>query len=132
MPVAPVARGDLTPAERADLDRTIRAAEQSSRVEFSVFRGISKGDPRDFAQSLHAALPAPDRTVLIMVDPVARVLEIVTGAQVRRTLTDREAKLAVVAMQTAFADGDEVGGLKRGVNLLAEYARAPETLHADA
>lgn len=132
MPVAPVARGDLTAAERADLDRTIRAAEQSSRVEFSIFRGISEGDPRDFAQALHAALPAPDRTVLIMLDPVARVLEVVTGAEVRRTLTDREAKLAVVAMQTAFADGDEVGGLKRGVHLLAEYARAPQTLHADA
>lgn len=129
--MAPVARGDLSAVERADLDRTIRAAEQSSRVEFSVFRGISEGEPRAFAQSLHAALPAPDRTVLIMLDPVARVLEVITGAEVRRTLTDREAKLAVVAMQTAFADGDEIGGLKRGINLLAEYARAPQTLHAE-
>ncbi|MBE7325147.1 DUF5130 family protein [Nocardioides sp. Y6] len=126
-----MARGDLNAAERADLDRTIRAAEQSSRVEFSVFRGISEGEPRAFAQSLHAALPAPDRTVLIMLDPVARALEVVTGAEVRRHLTDREAKLAVVTMQTAFADGDEIGGLKRGINLLSEYARAPQTLHAE-
>lgn len=130
--MAQVARGDLSAPERADLDRTIRAAEQCSRVEFSVFRGASEGDPRAFAQSLHAALPAPDRTLLIMLDPAARALEVVTGAEVRRTLTDREAKLAVVAMQTAFADGDEIGGLKRGINLLAEYARAPQTLHADA
>ncbi|QCX26906.1 DUF5130 family protein [Nocardioides jishulii] len=129
MPVAPVASGELSARERADLDKVIRAAEQASRVEFSLFRGVSEGDPKAFAQSLHASLAAPDRSVLIMVDPLRRVVEVVTGADVRRTLTDAEAGLAVVAMQTAFAEGDEVGGLKRGINLLAEHARAPRSNH---
>ncbi|GGD16536.1 DUF5130 family protein [Nocardioides daphniae] len=124
-----MARGDLTASERAELDKVIRAAEQASRVEFSVFRGVSDGDPKAFARSLHAALSAPDRSVLVMVDPLARVVEVVTGAEVRRTLTDAEAHLAVMAMQTAFAEGDEVGGLKRGINLLAEHARAPQSNH---
>lgn len=130
MPVAPVVRGELTASQRAELDRVIRAAEQATRVEFSVFRGLSEGDPRAFAGLLHASLAAPDRSVLVMVDPVAHVIEVVTGADVRHSLTDEKARLAVLAMQSAFAEGDDFGGLVRGVNLLAEYARAPKTLHA--
>jgi hypothetical protein len=33
-------------------------------------------------------------------------------------------------METLFAEGDIVGGLRRGINMLADHARAPETLHA--
>ena len=39
-----------------------------------------------------------------MVDPAARLLEIVTGADVRRDLTDAEVELAVLQMQSSFAD----------------------------
>ncbi|WP_239455329.1 DUF5130 family protein [Nocardioides gilvus] len=127
--MAPVASGELTSRERAELDRVIRSAEQISRVEFSVFRGISQGDPRVFAGSLHAALAAPDRSILIMVDPVARVVEVVTGAEVRRTLSDRTVEMAVLAMQSEFAQGNDVGGITRGINLMAEHARAPRTMH---
>ena len=34
-------------------------------------------------------------------------------------------------MRSAFAEGDLVGGLKRGISMLAEHARAPQTLHAE-
>ena len=34
-------------------------------------------------------------------------------------------------MQSRFAAGDLVGGLRRGIQMLAEHARAPQTLHAD-
>lgn len=127
--MAPVASGELSSGERAELDRVIRSAEQVSRVEFSVFRGISQGDPRAFAGSLHAALAAPDRSILIMIDPLVRAIEVVTGAEVRRTLSDRAVELAVLAMQTEFAQGNEVGGITRGINLMAEHARAPRTMH---
>jgi hypothetical protein len=33
-------------------------------------------------------------------------------------------------MQTYFAAGDLIGGLRHGIQMLAEHARAPETLHA--
>ena len=33
-------------------------------------------------------------------------------------------------MQSDFAAGDLVGGLRRGIQMLAEHARAPQTLHA--
>jgi uncharacterized membrane protein YgcG len=127
-----VAGGDrFTAAERYALDEAIRKAEQLSRVEFSVFVGHAEGEPRAFAEQLHAALAAPTRSILIMVDPDARVLEVVTGSHVRRTLRDQSVELAVAAMQSDFATDDLVGGLKRGILMLAEHARAPQTLHAE-
>jgi uncharacterized membrane protein YgcG len=135
--VARVAAGDsslttkLTSSERVALDETIRKAEHSSRTEFSVFIGHAEGEPRAFATQLHNSLVAPARSVMIMIDPHQRALEVVTGGLVRRTLEDREVELAVVAMQSSFAAGDLVGGLRRGIQLLAEHARAPQTLHTE-
>ena len=128
----PVAAGELRSSERHDLDRTIRAAEQASRCEFSVYVGRAEGEPRGFATRLHRALVAPARSILILVDPTAHLLEVVTGSDVRRTLSDREVELAVLQMQSAFAEGDLVGGLKRGIAMLADHARAPETLHGES
>jgi uncharacterized membrane protein YgcG len=125
----PVAAGEFSSAERHEIDRCIRAAEQASRYEFSVYVGRTEGEPADFARRLHASLVAPPRSILILVDPVARAIEVVTGVEVRRNLTDREVELAVLQMQSAFAAGDLVGGLKRGISMLADHARAPETLH---
>ncbi len=126
-----MAAGDhFTNAERFALDEAIRKAEQLSRAEFSVFVGHAESDPREFATRLHNSLVAPARSILIMVDPEQRALEVVTGGYVRRTLSDSEVDLAVLAMQTDFAAGDLVGGLKRGIQLLADHARSPETLHA--
>jgi uncharacterized membrane protein YgcG len=127
-----VAAGDrFTASERVALDETIRKAEQLSRVEFSVFVGHAETEPRAFALSLHAALAAPARSVLVMVDPDARAVEVVTGSEVRRTLRDQQVELAVATMQSLFAAGDLVGGLRRGVQMLAEHARPPLTLHAE-
>jgi hypothetical protein len=116
--------------DKVALDETIRKAEQLSRAEFSVFVGHAEGEPRAYARSLHATLVAPARSILIMVDPDAQAVEVVTGSQVRRTLRDSEVELAVVQMQTLFTAGDLVGGLRRGIQMLAEHARAPQTLHA--
>lgn len=124
-----MAAGEFSPRERHELDRVIRAAEQASRCEFSVFVGTAEGDPQAFARRLHAALVAPAVSVLVMVDPGQRALEVVTGLEVRRHLSDGEVELAVLHMKSAFAEGDLVGGLKRGIAMLAEHARAPHTLH---
>ena len=127
-----MAAGDpFSATERAALDAAIRKAEQLSRAEFSVFVGKAEGDPRAFATRLHNSLVAPSRSVQIMVDPDARVLEVITGSWVRRNLRDQEVELAIAEMQTLFAEGDLVGGLRRGIHMLADHARAPEMLHAE-
>ena len=119
-------------AQRTSLDQAIRAADRVSRVEFSVFVGAAEGEPRIFAERLHAALSTPARSVLVMVDPAAHVIEVVTGAEVRRVLTDQEVALAVLEMRTEFAAGDLLKGLRRGITMMAMSGRAPRTLHADA
>ncbi|WP_300403882.1 DUF5130 family protein [Nocardioides sp.] len=120
----------LTSGERAALDVAIRKAEQLCRAEFSVFLGASDGDPRAFATSLHNSLVAPARSILIMIDPTARAIEVVTGGHVRRSLTDHQVELAIATMSATFADGDLVGGLRRGIQQLADGARPQNTLHA--
>ncbi|HEY0903602.1 MAG TPA: DUF5130 family protein [Marmoricola sp.] len=116
--------------QRYDIDRAIRDAETVSRYEFSLYVGATEAEARPFAERLHASLVAPARSVLIVVDPAARLLEIVTGSVVRRDLSDDSVRLAAVAMESAFAAGDLVGGIKRGVAQLADAARKPTTLHA--
>lgn len=115
--------GEFSNADRQAIGAAIHQAELLSRYEFSVFVGASEGDPRDFATSLHNSLVAPARSIMIMVDPDARALEVVTGGQVRRTLSDREVELAALQMQTSFAEGDYVAGLANGISMLAEHAR---------
>ena len=130
--MAQVAAGEFSSADRFAIDETIRRAEQLCRYEFSVFVGAAEGDPRSFATQLHNSLVAPTRSILIMVDVAGRALEIVTGGYVRRTLSDAEVELAILEMRSRFAQGDLVGGLKRGIEMLAEHARAPQTLHTEA
>jgi uncharacterized membrane protein YgcG len=127
-----VAGGEaFTASQRHQIDKAIRDAEQMSRYEFSVYVGASEGETRPFAERLHAALAAPDRSVLVLVDPAARIVEVVTGREARRDLDDAEVKLAVLAMQSAFAAGDLVGGIVAGVHQLAEHARRPMLKHQD-
>ncbi len=121
----------FTASERHEIDKAIRDAETVCRYEFSVFVGSSEGESRAFAVRLHATLAAPDHSVLVMVDPTARIVEIVTGADVRRDLEDGEVRLAALTMQSAFAAGDLVGGITRGGLMLAEHARKPRMLHAE-
>ena len=116
MPEAPVAAGErrdtrlsarFGATDKVALDETIRKAERLSRVEFSVFVGHAEGDPRAYAVSLHGTLVAPARSILILVDPDARALEVVTGSHVRRTLRDPQVELAVAQMQSLFAEGGD-------------------------
>jgi uncharacterized membrane protein YgcG len=126
-----VAGGDgLTAAQRLQIDKAIRDAETSSRHEFSVYVGRAEGDPRGYALQLHSSLVNPSRSLLILVDPAQRAIEIVTGAEVRRTITDEEVGLAVAEMTTLFEHDELVEGIARGISLLASHAERPRTLHS--
>jgi hypothetical protein len=127
-----VASGDaFSSAQRHEIDRAIRDAEGLCRLEFSVFVGRADGETRPFAERLHSSLTVPDRSVLVLVDPAARLLEVVTGTQAHRVLDDAAVKLAVLTMQGAFAAGDLVGGITQGVRQLAEHARQPVVRHGE-
>lgn len=130
MPVGErVAARDLTPAQTEDLKRAVRLAEEDSGLGFSLYLGRAEGNPRAFAEKLHATLVEPDRAVLVLCDPERQVLEIVTGDDARRSLPDADCQLAAVGMTSSFADGDIVGGLSAGLLQLGRDARRPQTLH---
>ena len=125
-----MATGDaFSPGQRHEIDKAIRDAETLCRFEFSVFVGRADGESRPFAERLHAALVAPDRSVLVLVDPAAKQLEIVTGLRTRQALDDGQVELAALTMQSAFAAGDLVGGITQGVHQLAEHAHRPPVRH---
>ena len=116
-------------SQRAAIDKAIRDAETTCRFEFSVYVGRAEGEHRAYASRLHASLVKPDCSVLILLDPVGKALEVVTGSEVRRNLTDDEVALVVAQMRTELAEGRLVDGLVRGINQLAAYARKPPALH---
>ena len=130
--MAQVAAGEFSSAERYAIDEAIRRAETLCRYEFSVFVGAAEGEPRAFATQLHNSLVAPSRSILIMVDVAAprRSRSSPAATSAARSTTPRWS-WRVLEMRTRFAEGDLVGGLKRGIEMLAEHARAPETLHTE-
>jgi uncharacterized membrane protein YgcG len=132
--VARVPAGEAFSArQQEEIVRAIRFAREASGLDFSVYVGTTGDYPRGYAERLHAALGdrAP-QSVLVAVDPSSRALEVVTGAAARRQLDDRAAALAAASMTSAFQGGDLAGGIATGVQMLAEHARQPRTLHLDS
>lgn len=120
----------FTPEQLYDIERAVRHAEAASGLHFSVYVGGADSETRPFALELLNELDDPDNSVLVYVDPAGRRLEIVTGANARRQLSDTSAGLAALAMQTSFAAGDLTGGLVTGVQQLGDHAHQAPLVHA--
>jgi uncharacterized membrane protein YgcG len=125
--VAQVPSGeDFTTDQITEMERVVETARTETGLTFWVYVGGADGDIRDAAETLHAGLGASaDHTVLVMVSPGDKLLEIVTGAAVAKRLSDRSCALAALSMTTSFAGGDLVGGIVTGVRMLAEAAGKP-------
>lgn len=109
-----------------DIERVVETANGETGLTFSVYVGGADGDIRDAAEKLHAKYGAnATNTVLVMISPGDRLLEIVTGEAAARRLSDRACALAALSMTTSFAGGDLVGGVLTGVRMLAEAAGKP-------
>jgi uncharacterized membrane protein YgcG len=109
-----------------DIERVIETVNAETGLTFSVYVGGADGDIRDAAEKLHASFgEAASTTVLFMVSPGDRLLEIVTGEASARRLSDRSCALAALSMTTSFAGGDLAGGIVTGVRMLGEAAGRP-------
>lgn len=124
------ASSPVSAEQRASIEAALAAAERASGLRFAVHVGPLEGG-RATAERLHAAGPEPARTVLVAVDPGARSIEIVTGAEAAWRVSDRTCGLAALTMGSCFAAGDLVRGLCDGVRLLGDHARSPEVQHLD-
>lgn len=114
--------GPFTTPQLLRLDEALRVADRSTGLTFSVYVGDLDEPVRGYAEKLHGQLAEPDRSVLLAVSPNQRVLEIVTGAEARKRVPDRSAKLAALSMAAAFGGGDLAGGIVSGLAQLAEQA----------
>jgi uncharacterized membrane protein YgcG len=127
-----VPAGDaFTPEQLYDIERAVRNAEAASGLHFSVYVGGADSETRPFALELLNELDDPDNSVLVYVDPAGRRLEIVTGPNARRQLSDTSAGLAALTMQTSFATGDLTGGLVTGVQQLGDHAHQAPLVHVN-
>ena len=109
------------------IDEMVRAAETANKqsgLRFSVFIGLSEAEPPVYAERLLAAVgdDAP-QTVLILVDPANRQVEIVTGRIAAARLDDRACGLATLSMTSAFSGGEIVGGVVTGLRMLGDSVR---------
>lgn len=128
----PVLGGEsLDYGDRRQIDAALAVAKHFSDLDFEAYVGPAGNDPHAHAVMLHSHLPRPQERVLVLCDPSARALEIVTGQDIRQYLDDAACRLAVATMTSSFIAGDLVGGLVRGIQQLGEAAYHPETLHAE-
>ena len=105
------------------LDEVIDQAEQVTGLRFSAYLGDLGNDSRATAKSLLAGLGADATSaVLVAVSPGQRVVEVVTGAQAARRISDRSARLAVLSVVSSALDGDLLGALVNAVRTLADQA----------
>jgi hypothetical protein len=114
--------GPFTTRQLLRLDEALRIADQQTGLTFSVYLGDLDEPVRESAERLHRQLDGADTAVLVAVSPNQRVLEIVTGNQARKRVSDRDAKLAALSMAAAFAGGDLAGGVLAGLDQLATHA----------
>lgn len=113
----------LTTTQLELLDDVMREAERFTGLRFSVYLGDLGSNTGSYARSLLAGLGADASTaVLLAVSPGQRVVEVVTGPEAARRVSDRAARLAVLAVVSSCTDGDISGALVTGVRILADQA----------
>jgi len=124
-PVGPVGEAEqpLTTTQLELLDDVLREAERFTGLRFSTYLGDLGSNTTASAESLLAGLgtDAP-AGVLLAISPGQRVVEVVTGGEAARRVTDRAARLAVLAVVSSCTDGDIAGALVTGVRILADQA----------
>lgn len=123
--VGPVGEADhpFTVQQLLVLDDVITYAERATGLRFSVYLGDLGPDTRRRAEALVDELgdDAP-MAVLLAVSPGQRVVEVVTGSEAARRVTDRAARLAVLAVTSSCSEGDLAGALTTGLRILADQA----------
>lgn len=130
--VAPVPVGEaFTERQVADIARAAQAAASQTGLHFSVFVGKSEGPPSTYADRLLASFGAlAPSSVVVLVDPSARRVEVVTGRDAAARLDDRACGLACLSMTSSFSGGDLVGGIATGLRMLGDsvaWSREPQS-----
>jgi len=114
--------GPFTTRQLLRLDEALRIADQVTGLSFSIYLGDLEEPVRQSAEQLHRSIGDQQRAILVAVSPNQRQLEIVTGSEARKRISDRDAKLAGLSMAAAFAGVGLAGGVLAGIDQLATHA----------
>ncbi|MFU8852800.1 DUF5130 family protein [Micromonospora sp. SL1-18] len=114
--------GPFSTRQLLRIDEALRLADRGTGLVFSVYVGGLDEPIREHAERLHRQLAEPDKSVLIVVSPNQRQLEIITGRYARKRIPDTYAKLAALSMVASFGGGDLAGGIIQGLDQLATHA----------
>lgn len=115
-----------SPLDRSELellDDVLIEAERVTGLRFTAYLGDLGDDTRTTAETLLSSLGAEAPVaVLLAVSPGQRVVEVVTGGEASRRISDRAARLAVMTVTTACGQGEVANGLVNGLRILADQA----------
>lgn len=114
----------------AEIEKALLRASTATGAHFCAYVGKLPAK-RDSALAIHRQMSRPDTSVLVAVDPEARVVEVVTGADLRDHLDDQACRLACMTMTSRFTVGDIAAGLRDGIVVLGDHARELRVLHTN-
>ena len=114
------------PFANSDLDRLAEALTMSSwetGINFSAYIGDLGNDRRATISKLHGSFgEQAAETCMVAVSPDQRAVEVATGSDVAKRLSDRSCNLAILSMTTSFIGGDLIGGIVGGLRMLSDQA----------
>ena len=110
---------------RGEIQRALQYAGEASGLKFAVVVREVGGPVRAWATATHARMADPPRSVLLVVDPVAHRMEIVTGQRVRARIGDADCDAVAVSAVRTIGAGDLVRGLVSALQQLGQLAGPP-------
>ncbi|GAB3299022.1 DUF5130 family protein [Parasphingorhabdus pacifica] len=120
----------FSPTELSRLDEALTLSSRTTGLEFAIYLGDLGEQTRENAEALHANLGArAGEGVLIAVSPAQHQVEIITGDEAYRRVTDRSCQLAVMSMVASFREGEFVEGLISSLRMLSDAAGSSTGAH---
>ncbi|TDT34032.1 uncharacterized protein DUF5130 [Naumannella halotolerans] len=98
-------------------------AEDRSGMRFCLFVGGPDGDPKEFAKKVISGQREPASSVVLVVDPDSLAVEVATGTEAARRISDAECARAASTIQQEVALGKTADGILAGLNLLGRAGR---------
>lgn len=110
---------------RGEVQRALQYAGEASGLKYAVVVQAADGPVRRWAESVHARMADPPRSVLVVLDPAAHAVEIVTGTRSGRRIPDEACERVADAIGRVAAGGDLVRALVGGLQQLGQIAGPP-------
>lgn len=110
---------------RGEIQRALQYAGEASGLKFAAVVRDVGGAVREWAERTHARMADPPRSVLLVVDPVAHRMEIVTGQRAGARIDDAACVRVAASAVRIIGRGDLVRGLVSALQQLGQIAGPP-------